>query len=98
MPEVRVLGGLRARVGSARIEVRADGVRQLLGRLIEDRGPGLAAVFYAELDGSPDALHEDLRVLVNGRSIAFLDGVDTPLSESDTVTLHLAGARGIPGG
>ena len=40
----------------------------------------------------------DLRFLVNGRSIQFLDGFDTELAQDDTVTLHLAGARGYPGG
>ena len=45
-----------------------------------------------------DEMHEDLRVLVNGRSILFLQGLDTALTEHDTVTVHFAGARGYPGG
>jgi len=43
-------------------------------------------------------LSRDLRILLNGRSVAFLDGLDTPVAESDCLTLHLAGIRGFPGG
>ena len=42
--------------------------------------------------------HRDLRILVNGRSMAFLQGLDTPLEKRDKVTVHLTGARGFPGG
>jgi hypothetical protein len=44
------------------------------------------------------ALSRDLRVLVNGRSVAFLEGLETPVGESDYVTLHFSGIRGFPGG
>ena len=43
-------------------------------------------------------LNRDIEVLVNGRNIAFLDGMETPLSEDDRVTVFLHGARGYPGG
>ena len=35
---------------------------------------------------------------LTGRSMAFLDGLETRLQADDTVTIHLAGARGYPGG
>lgn len=37
-------------------------------------------------------------VLVNGRNISFLVGLDTPLRSDDRVTLFFHGARGFPGG
>ena len=45
-----------------------------------------------------DREDEDLRVLVNGRSIQWLDGMDTRADEGDVVTLHYSGVRGFPGG
>ena len=43
-------------------------------------------------------LHPDLRVLVNGRDVRFLEGLDTALAPEDAVTLHATGARSFPGG
>ena len=40
----------------------------------------------------------DLRVLVNGRAIALLEGVATPLETEDAVTIYSVGIRGWPGG
>jgi molybdopterin converting factor small subunit len=41
---------------------------------------------------------QDLRVLVNGRAIDFLDGGATRLGAGDTVTIYTIGIRGWPGG
>ena len=47
----------------------------------------------------PDGqLNRDVEVLVNGRNIHFLGGLDTTLSADDRVTVFLHGARGYPGG
>lgn len=40
----------------------------------------------------------DLRVLVNGRAIALLDGAATTLGTGDAVTIYSVGIRGWPGG
>ncbi len=45
-----------------------------------------------------DAFNSDIEVLVNGRNISFLAGLDTKLSAEDRVTVFLHGARGYPGG
>ena len=45
-----------------------------------------------------DELNRDIEVLVNGRNISFLAGLETPLEDSDRVTVFLHGARGYPGG
>ena len=42
--------------------------------------------------------NQDLRVLVNGRAIQFLDGRATKLSPDDVVTVYYIGIRGWPGG
>lgn len=41
---------------------------------------------------------KDLRILVNGRSVVFLEELDTKLQQEETVTVYIAGARGYPGG
>ncbi len=73
----------------------APTVRELLEEISKRGGESVAKLLYDE-DGI--ALSRDLRILVNGRSVAFLAGLDTKLQAGDAVTLHLAGARGYPGG
>lgn len=67
------------------LEVPApESVRGLLLLLAERYGPGLGDKIL-----SPDrsALGRDAIVLVNGRHIAHLNGIDTPLDESSTVAV-----------
>lgn len=98
MPDVKLLGGLRSKVGAEELEVEAESVRELLDVLVEEGGEALQVLFYDDPRADPLEPHRDLRVLVNGRSIAFLQGLDTPLRPKDTVTVHLSGGRGVPGG
>ncbi len=95
MPEVRLLGGLRDLMGERSVNSDALAVRELLEEISERGGEAVAMLLYDEDGIAPS---QDLRVLVNGRSVAFLAGLDTKLQTGDTVTLHLAGARGYPGG
>jgi molybdopterin converting factor small subunit len=95
---VRLLAGLRERLGGREIEVDAASVAELLSALVSRGGGEVARILWADPEASALEPHRDLRVLVNGRSIQFLDGIRTPLVPADTVTVHLAGARGWPGG
>lgn len=100
MPEVRLLAGLRERLagGDDRVRIAAENVGELLKGLIASSGEPekVRSLFFA--DASMAATARDLRVLVNGRSVQFLRGLETPLLEEDTVTLHMTGVRGHPGG
>lgn len=98
MVSVLLLAGLRERVGSATLELPAGRVRELLEELVSRGGDELARAFYADPAAQVPTPSRDLRVLVNGRSIRFLDGLETELDAQDAVTVHLAGARGWPGG
>lgn len=107
-------GHLRRLLGGKQVDVRSGAVRSLLDQLVERGGAEVAAVLFEPLSVAPTtsgvgtggrdpgtdvrALSRDLRVLVNGRSVAFLDGLETAVAETDTVTLHLSGIRGFPGG
>jgi molybdopterin converting factor small subunit len=95
MPEVRLLGGLRDQMGESSVSSGARIVRELLEEISERGGAAVSKLIYDEAGVGPSL---DLRVLVNGRSMAFLAGLETELRPEDAVTLHLAGARGYPGG
>ncbi len=64
-------------------------VRSLLDRLIS-RHPGLGALIYA----GPGELHNFVNILKNGRNIAFLAGLETPLEDGDLVALFPPAAGG----
>ncbi len=98
MAEVKLLGGLRSKVGSESVKADAADVRAMLDVLIEKGGQALTVLFFEDPQAKPPQPHRDLRILVNGRSIAFLQGLETPLEKRDKVTVHLSGARGFPGG
>ena len=98
MATVRLLGGLREKVGAASLQVEGARVREVLDALVEKGGPEIGALFYADPEAEQPAAGRDLRVLVNGRGMQFLDGLETALAAGDAVTVHLSGARGWPGG
>lgn len=87
MPTLKLLGGLR-RFGKAMAPTSASSVRAAL-----DDSPLPQGLLFPDGD-----LNRDIEVLVNGRNIAFLDGLETALDDSDRVTVFLHGARGYPGG
>lgn len=99
LAHVRLLGaGLRTLCGGRELCVKAGGVGELLEALAARGGAALARQIFADPEAEQRALHRDLVVLVNGRDVRFLSGLDTSLGASDAVTLHVAGARSFPGG
>jgi molybdopterin converting factor small subunit len=87
MPMLKLLGGLR-RFGRREQLVSGTTVGDVLAA-----SPLPQRVLFPN-----DELNDDIEVLVNGRNISFLAGLDTPLSTDDRVTIFLHGARGYPGG
>ena len=84
---LKLLGGLR-RFGPRERSVTGATVAAVL-----DESSVPRALLFP--DGQ---LNRDIEVLVNGRNVAFLAGLDTPLAPDDRVTIFLHGARGYPGG
>jgi len=84
--KVRLFGTLRSAVGGSKeIEVHVGGrrtARQLLDQLILSY-PGLAQKALAQ----SGELQAGMNLLVNGRSVRFLNGLDTLLHEDDEVAL-----------
>jgi molybdopterin synthase sulfur carrier subunit len=83
--QVRVYATLRDLVSAKAIELdvrESTDVRRLL-RQASSTYPALGAKLWDEQDD----LNKSIQVLVNGRAIAFLDGLDTLVSPEDRVDL-----------
>ncbi len=93
MPRVRFLGKVRVALGQSDIEANGRTVGELLDRL-----GGRFGDPFRRLVGDGAALAEDAEVLVNGRNVVFLDGVQTVLDGGDELTIFMSGVRGFPGG
>lgn len=93
MPLVTFLGEVRKAAGRTTVAIEADTVATLLAGLERAVGPALASLLSGEGD-----LWPDVEVLVNGRNIEFLAGLDTRLGPTDHVTVFYSGVRGFPGG
>ena len=98
MPTVRLFAGMREKMETREIAIPARDVRGLLDDLALRKAGALASVLFDDPASEARVPHQDLRVLVNGRSTSCLDGLDTARDDDDTVTLMLHGARGYPGG
>jgi molybdopterin converting factor small subunit len=102
MPEVRLLGNtMRTALGAKKLELPGEDVAAVLEEAARRGGEPMAKALFAtpgQRKGARGELNRDLRVLVNGRGMIWLDGVDTQLNEADSVTLLHSGARGWPGG
>ena len=72
MAEVRFLGELRKAAGLAAFGIDAGTVEELLEQLRRLMGPAFQEFLFQD-----EKLQEDVQVLVNGRNIAFLDGLKT---------------------
>jgi molybdopterin converting factor small subunit len=97
--EVRRLGGrLRGAFGGRSVSVPEGSVRALLEALVARGGDAVAGLLYQDPGAGTGAPHRDLRVLVNGRNVEFLEGLDTAVAARDAVTIFFSGARGYPGG
>jgi molybdopterin synthase sulfur carrier subunit len=86
--KLKVFGTLRQFISAKQVEmeVRAgDTVRDALGRLAGDHG----ALGERILDQEGN-LQKAINVLVNGRSIHFLEGLDTAIQEGDELAIFPA--------
>ena len=93
MPMVTFLGKVRKAAGRATLDVGADSVGRLLATLGDAVSPAFADLLFRG-----GALQPDVEVLVNGRNIEFMQGLDTALRPPDQITIFYSGVRGFPGG
>ncbi|MEM2266068.1 MAG: molybdopterin synthase sulfur carrier subunit [Hadesarchaea archaeon] len=83
MVKVKFFAKFRELAGTGEMEVGAEDVRSLL-LILKERKKELGE---ALMEGRGTNLRKTVKVLVNGREIRWLKGVDTPLRENDVVYL-----------
>lgn len=90
MTTVRIPPVLRAQVGDAK-QVQASGetVGQVIGQLVEQH-PGLREQLFTA-DGG---LNRFVNVYLNGQDVRYLNELETPVGEQDTLVLLPAMAGG----
>ena len=93
MAEVRFLGAIRKVAGVATFGIDAATVEEFLETLRGLMGPA-----FQEFVFQAGELQQDVEIVVNGRSISFLDRSKTTLTPFDQVTLSIKGLRGFPSG
>ena len=87
--EVNVTSTLRTLVGAKAVEGEGDTVGALLADL-EVKYPG----FKDQISGDDGELHRFVNVYVNDEDIRYLKALDTPLKDSDVVSILPALAGG----
>ncbi|MEM2977669.1 MAG: ubiquitin-like small modifier protein 1 [Candidatus Hadarchaeales archaeon] len=84
MVRVKFFAKFRELAGTGEMEVEAGDVRSLL-RVLREKKRGLGEALLE--DSERMSLRKTVKVLVNGREIRWLKGLDTPLGEKDVVYL-----------
>ncbi len=87
--EVNVTSTLQTLVGAKAVQGEGDTVGALLADL-DAKFPG----FKERISGDDGELHRFVNVYVNDEDIRYLDALDTPLSDSDVVSILPALAGG----
>ena len=90
MTTVRIPPTLRAQVGDAKqVEASGSTVGEVISRLVEQHPALREQVYTAEGE-----LNRFLNVYLNGKDVRYLDALDTPVGEADTLVLLPAMAGG----
>lgn len=82
---VRTIGPFTERLGFQELTITLNGrtVHDLLKQLCEERGTGFCETVFDEKGN----LRRYIKLLVNGRGLHVLQGLETPLSEGDFVAI-----------
>lgn len=88
--EVQLFSHLRRLTNTPVAVVEAETVREALAALVERFGPAFGQELYTP-SGEVKPLYN---LLVNGRNIVFLAGLDTRLTPQDTLTIIPPAAGG----
>ena len=86
---VRVTSSLQNVVGAKAVEGEGSTIGELLANL-DSRYPG----FKDQISGDDGQLHRFVNVYVNDEDIRYLQALDTPMNDGDTVSILPALAGG----
>ena len=81
MAIVKLFGGLRARAATAQTEVSGTTVREVLSALCDGNDELRSAIFNG------DELQPHVRVMIAGRDIELIQGLDTPVSDTEQLAV-----------
>ncbi len=82
MPKVKLYATLKEIVGKDTLQIEGKTVKEVIENLIKE-----FPVLKNEIVNEDNSLKDDYIYLVNGRNIVFLRNEDTPLKESDKLTI-----------
>ncbi|MFP4005569.1 MAG: ubiquitin-like small modifier protein 1 [Candidatus Hadarchaeia archaeon] len=80
---VRFFANFRDEVGKSEIKLSASSVKELL-RIVSEKEEGIGKKMFKEDELT---LRDSISIMVNGRKINLLDGVDTELDDGDVVAI-----------
>lgn len=81
MVKVKLFANFREVAGRKEFEMKASTVKEVINRLA-DEYPSMKDLFFR--DGE---LRDYVQIMVNGKHIKLLDGVDTELKDEDVVAI-----------
>jgi molybdopterin synthase sulfur carrier subunit len=81
---VKLFASFQEITGTNRVFLESDNVRDMLNQLVE-----LYPAMESEVFSSPDRreLRRNVKVMINGRNIEFIDGLDTGLRGTDRIAV-----------
>jgi molybdopterin synthase sulfur carrier subunit len=80
---VKFFANFREVTGKSQVTVQdVSTVKELLSRLVGEFGPRLSALLYESGE-----LRDTANVMINGRSIHMMDGLETKLKDGDVVAI-----------
>ncbi len=82
--EVKFFANFREIVGQKKITIKTDSVKDLLQKIKEEYSELSSEIFSNPKNVE---LKEFVNVMVNGRRIGMLEGVETELEDGDTVAI-----------
>jgi len=81
---VKLFTSLREIAGTKETAVEGESVRQILDELVQTYGDKFYNAIFDEKTGN---IRRYYSVLVNGRNVYLLDGLDTKLNDGDTISI-----------
>ncbi len=91
MVTVKFFAGLREAVDSSRLDISGGSVEAVLERLM-DKNHELKELIFKDYENKE--LKDNIILMVNGRAIQHLEGLETPLKEGDTLSVFPTVAGG----
>lgn len=85
MTTIKLLAGLQKIAGEPNLDLPLNGIRVV--RELTAAVARLYPAVGAEIVDETGTLTGKVHILVNGRNIEWLQGMDTPINEGDTVVL-----------